>query len=307
MEKAGNKGEFSFERTDRIAGLVDRCAEEISARIGSLPALAIVLGSGFQQVTYAMRTLSEMSYDELPGFVCPQVEGHAGKLICGELGGVKAVLCSGRTHFYEGHPIDAVTFPIRVLARCGVKDLLLTNAAGGINARYKAGEFMAFTDHINFTGVNPLRGMPTDEGQCFVDLSDTYSTQLRSYLRAAGKIVSMQVHEGVYIGVSGPAYETPAEIRAFRKWGADAVGMSTVAEAIMARYCKMEVAGLSCITNAAAGLTATKLSHGEVLKAGKASGEKACKLLKAFALEYDKDSGMSRSGKNRSLSARERI
>src|SRR5436190_627732 len=187
MEKAGNKGEFSFERTDRIAGLVDRCAEEISARIGSLPALAIVLGSGFQQVTYAMRTLSEMSYDELPGFVCPQVEGHAGKLICGELGGVKAVLCSGRTHFYEGHPIDAVTFPIRVLARCGVKDLLLTNAAGGINARYKAGEFMALTDHINFTGVNPLRGMPTDEGQCFVDLSDTYSTQLRSYLRAAGK------------------------------------------------------------------------------------------------------------------------
>jgi purine-nucleoside phosphorylase len=161
--------------------------------------------------------------------------------------------------------------------------LLLTNAAGGINADYKPGDFMLLADHINFMGVNPLRGLPVEDGHCFVDLSDTYDLDLRrTFQRAAGE-TGVRLNDGVYIAVSGPTYETPAEIRAFRTLGADAVGMSTVPEAVMARYCGMKVAAISCITNSAAGLGGGKLSHAEVLQAGRANAANAGKLFKRFA------------------------
>jgi purine-nucleoside phosphorylase len=283
-QRERNRTELSRKKTDRTSELVERCARIISGRLRTVPSLGLVLGSGFQRVVSSMLPLWEMLYDELPGFECPGVPGHSGKLICAELGGVPVLVCSGRAHFYEGHEMDRVTFPVRVMAECGVKDLLLTNAAGGINPQFKTGDFMAFTDHINFTGENPLRGMR--EG--FVDLSETYSVTLRGCFKRAAKKAKLPLREGVYIGVSGPSYETPAEIRAFRSWGADAVGMSTVPEAVMARFCKMRVAGLSCITNAAAGMTDLKLTHEEVLSHGEEKSREACKLLKAFALEYDK-------------------
>ena len=241
--------------------------------------------------------LWEASYDELPGFAMTAVAGHAGKVIFGKLGEVPVLVCSGRAHYYEGHEIGRVTFAVRALAACGVKDLVLTNAAGGINLKYLPGEFMLLADHINFTGVNPLRGMPAENGRCFVDLSDTYSKRLGGYFKRAADTMGMRLHEGTYSSRCRPSYETPAEIRAFRSWGADAVGMSTVAEAIVGRYCGLEVAGLSCITNAASGMTDSKLSHTEVVRAGEASGEKACKLLEGFALEYENGRKMSRKGK----------
>lgn len=165
-----------------------------------------------------------------------------------------------------------------------MKELFLTNAAGGINPEYRPGDFMVISDHINFMGVNPLRELPVQDGRCFVDLTDAYNAESRALLRVAGREEALSLHEGVYIGVSGPTYETPAEIRAFRKWGADAVGMSTIPEVLMARYYGMKVAALSCITNCAAGLGAGKLSHAEVLEAGKANAAKAARLIRRFVL-----------------------
>jgi purine-nucleoside phosphorylase len=180
--------------------------------------------------------------------------------------------------------MEEVMFPIEVLAECGVRELLLTNAAGGINREYRPGDFMVFSDHINLLGVNPLRGMSVEDGKCFVDLSDAYCTGLRGELKAAARRVGVRMREGVYIGVPGPSYETPAEIRSFRKLGADAVGMSTIPEVLMARYCGMRVAAISCITNYASGIKKGKLSHKEVLRAGQSNASNAAKLLRAFAI-----------------------
>lgn len=179
--------------------------------------------------------------------------------------------------------MEQVMFPIEVLAGCGVRELLLTNAAGGINRGYRPGDFMLFSDHINLLGVNPLRGSPVEHGKCFVDLSDTYCTRLRRELKTAARSVRVRLEEGVYLGVSGPSYETPAEIRAFRKLGADAVGMSTIPEVLMARFSGMRVAAISCITNYAAGMREEKLSHKEVLLTGRSNATNAVRLLTAFA------------------------
>jgi inosine/guanosine/xanthosine phosphorylase family protein len=179
--------------------------------------------------------------------------------------------------------MEAVAFPVRVLAECGTRELLLTNAAGAINPRYKPGEFMMFSDHINFTGVNPLRGLPREGGRCFVDLSEAYDASMRDRLRSAARKQKVRLHEGVYLGVSGPTYETPAEIRAFRTLGADAVGMSTIPEVLMARYCGIKVAALSCLTNYAAGISGHSLSHDEVLAVGRQSARNATRLLAEFA------------------------
>ena len=181
--------------------------------------------------------------------------------------------------------MERVMFPVRALAAAGITELLLTNAAGGINSRYEPGDFMIFSDHINFTGVNPLRGLPRAEGKCFVDLTEVYSPELRAKLQSAARKEKITLHEGVYIGVSGPSYETPAEIRAFRTMGADAVGMSTIPEVLMARYCGLNVAAVSCITNHAAGTNKEPLSHQEVLNVGRKSAEKAVRLITAFARE----------------------
>jgi purine-nucleoside phosphorylase len=182
--------------------------------------------------------------------------------------------------------MQTVTFAVRVLAAMGIRSLLLTNAAGGINSRFKRGDFMQFSDHINFMGMNPLRGWTDGDGSRFVDLSHTYDAALNRLLKKAAEKAKARLHSGVYLAVSGPSYETPAEIRAFAKLGADAVGMSTVPETIVARQCGLNVAALSCITNLAAGRGRTTLSHGDVIATGKAVEKSAALLLESFAELY---------------------
>src|SRR5471032_940825 len=250
------------------------------------PTLAIVLGSGFHHVLTALRVDKKISYAKIPGFPKPTVSGHAGELYFGHLGKTPVIILSGRAHFYEGHEMERVTFATRTLAAFGIKDLLLTNAAGGINKNFRAGDFMVLTDHINFMGANPLHGAVIPGLPRFVDLTETYDKKLRELLFRAGKISKLKLQRGVYLAVSGPSYETPAEIRAFAKFGADAVGMSTVPEAIVARQCGLRVAGVSCITNLAAGIGSANLSHAEVLETGEKVKVLAAKLLKNFAEMY---------------------
>src|SRR5277367_4015500 len=225
------------------------------------PALAIVLGSGFHHALTELRVGKKISYAKIPGFPKPTVSGHAGELYFGHLGKTPVLVLSGRAHFYEGHEMERVTFATRALAAFGIKDLLLTNAAGGLNKNFRAGDFMVLTDHINFMGANPLRGAAIPGLPRFVDLTEAYDKKLRELLFRAGKISKLKLQRGIYLAVSGPSYETPAEIRVFAKLGADAVGMSTVPEAIVARQCGLRVAGISCITNLAAGISKENLSH----------------------------------------------
>jgi purine-nucleoside phosphorylase len=214
------------------------------------------------------------------------VAGHDGELRVGRLSGTPVFLLSGRAHFYEGHSMDKVTFAVRVLAACGISDLLLTNAAGGINRKFHKGEFMLVTDHINFMGVNPLRGLAERNLPRFVDLTQTYDAGLGGMVTAAARLEKISLQRGVYLAVCGPSYETPAEIRAFAKLGADAVGMSTVPEVIAARRCDIRLAVISCITNLAAGLGRGPVSHEEVLDTGHRVKTTGARLLKRFARIY---------------------
>ncbi len=276
------------------------------------PTLAVVLGSGFQSVLEAIEADAEIAYERLPGFPPVGVSGHAGRLVMGKLGGTPVMALSGRAHFYEGHAMTAVTHAVRVLAAYGIEDLVLTNAAGGVNRRFRRGDFMILTDHINFMGTNPLRGPALPRVPRFVDLSRAYDAGLAQLLRRAGRECGLHLRFGVYLAVCGPSYETPAEIAAFARLGADAVGMSTVPEAIVARQCGLRVAGLSCITNVAAGVGISPhffrgsgrghsgrrcrtdpgavagplLSHEEVLAAGVRAGRNAGRLLERFAVLY---------------------
>jgi purine-nucleoside phosphorylase len=250
------------------------------------PTLAIVLGSGFHHALTELRVAKKISYAKIPGFPKPTVSGHAGELYFGHLGKTPVLVLSGRAHFYEGHEMERVTFATRTLAAFGITDLLLTNAAGGLNKNFHAGDFMVLTDHINFMGDNPLRGAAIPGLPRFVDLTETYDKKLRELLFRAGKISKLKLQHGVYLAVSGPSYETPAEIRAFAKLGADAVGMSTVPEAIVARQCGLNVAAVSCITNLAAGISKGNLSHGEVLETAERVKKSGAQLIKNFAGLY---------------------
>jgi purine-nucleoside phosphorylase len=253
------------------------------------PTLAIVLGSGFHHVLTGLRVDKKISYARIPGFPGPTVSGHAGELYFGHLGKTPVMVLSGRAHFYEGHSMERVTFAVRALAAFGIRDLLLTNAAGGINRTFRAGDFMVLTDHINFMGTNPLRGPAVPGLMRFVDLTRVYDPKLSALLFRAGKRCHVAVRRGVYLAVSGPSYETPAEIRAFGWLGADAVGMSTVPEAMVARQCGLNVAAVSCITNLAAGISKESLSHTEVLETAGRVKTLAANLLKHFAGLYGKE------------------
>jgi purine-nucleoside phosphorylase len=233
-----------------------------------------------------LRVAKKISYAQIPGFPQPTVSGHAGELYFGHLGKTPVLVLSGRAHFYEGHEMERVTFATRTLAAFGVTDLLLTNAAGGLNRRFRAGDFMVLTDHINLMGANPLRGPAIKGLPRFVDLTEAYDKKLRELLFRAGKTCNLKLQRGVYLAVSGPSYETPAEIRAFAQLGADAVGMSTVPEAIVARQHGLRVAGISCITNLAAGISRDKLSHAEVLETADKVKVLAAQLLKEFSGLY---------------------
>jgi purine-nucleoside phosphorylase len=252
------------------------------------PKLAVVLGSGFHHVLAELRVTKKISYAKIPGFPKPTVSGHAGELFFGYLGKTPVMVLSGRAHFYEGHEMERVTFATKTLAAFGVTDLLLTNAAGGINKKFRAGDFMVLTDHINLMGANPLRGPAIAGLPRFVDLTEAYDKKLRGLLLRAGKISKQKLQSGVYLAVSGPSYETPVEIRAFATLGADAVGMSTVPETIAARQHGMRVAAVSCITNLAAGISKEKLSHTEVLETAERVKKSGAVLIKNFAEVYRK-------------------
>jgi len=228
--------------------------------------VGIVLGSGLGPFAEQLADSFGLDYREIPHWPASNVIGHAGRLIAGTVANRRVLALSGRVHFYEGHDLRTVTFAIRVLNRLGVRTLLLTNAAGGINTKFSEGALMVIDDHINLLGSNPLVG-PNDErfGFRFPDMTEVYSKRLRTIADATAKAIGQSIEHGVYIAVHGPSYETPAEIRAFRVLGADAVGMSTAPEAIVARHMKMEVLGISCISNMAAGVLPQPLHHDEVM------------------------------------------
>lgn len=264
--------------------------QQAAARIGKLcrlrPKLALVLGSGFHHVLTEVQVEARLAYGKIPGFPPTGVAGHSGEVLVGKLGGTPIIILSGRAHFYEGHAMEAVTFAMRTLVAFGIQDVVLTNAAGGINRNFHAGDFMVLTDHINLMGTNPLRGAAVPGLPRFVDLTRAYDDKLSAMLHRAGRVSGLKLKSGVYLAVSGPSYETPAEIRAFATLGADAVGMSTVPEAIVARQCGVRVAGISCITNLAAGRSKNPLSHAEVLETAEQSKHVAAKFLKTFATFY---------------------
>jgi len=249
---------------------------------GFKPEVALVVGSGLGGITKDIAKPLVIPYADIPHFPKPTVAGHAGQMIFGELGGKKLMVLSGRFHFYEGRELSEIIYPIHVVDSLGVKILIVTNAAGGINPQYKPGDLMIIEDHINFMGVNPLLGFANGNGIKFIDMTQAYSGRLREKLDAAAEKLQVPIWRGVYLATTGPSYETPAEVKAFAWIGADAVGMSTVPEVIMARYHGIEVTGLSCITNLAAGISSKKLSHEEVLEVGRSSQEKLAKLLTEF-------------------------
>jgi purine-nucleoside phosphorylase len=246
---------------------VEEAAAHLRRDLGSPPEIAVVLGSGLGAFAESLGDSTVVPYGEIPHWPASRVIGHAGKLSAGTAAGTRVLALSGRVHFYEGHDLGTVTFATRVLGRLGVKTLILTNAAGGINLRFGQGALMVIDDHINLLGTNPLIGPnETRFGLRFPDMSSIYSTRLRGLADAAARSSGLQVEHGVYIAVTGPSYETPAEIRAFRTLGADAVGMSTVPEAIVARHMGIEVLGISCISNMASGILPQPLTEEEVME-----------------------------------------
>jgi purine-nucleoside phosphorylase len=262
---------------------VEHAAAELGRRLGAVPPVAIVLGSGLGAFADRLTDAVVVPYGDLPGWPQPTVSGHAGRLVCGEVAGTRILALSGRVHLYEGRSAGEVTFAIRALARAGVRDLVLTNAAGGINSGLGRGTLMIIDDHINQTGVNPLVG-PNDArfGPRFPDMSEVYSRRLRAIADAGARSCGVDVAHGVYVAVSGPSYETPAEIRAFRLLGGDAVGMSTVPEAIVARHMGLEVLAISCIANPAAGLGDATLSEQDVLDTAAGAQSAFGRLLEAI-------------------------
>ena len=246
---------------------VKEAADAVRARVPELPRIAIVLGSGLGDFANGVGDAVSIPYGDLPHWPTSNVIGHAGTLVVGTVKGRKVAALSGRCHAYEGHDLRTVTFAVRVLGLLGVKTLILTNAAGGVNTGFAAGALMVIDDHINLTGDNPLVGANDDRfGARFPDMSEVYSTRLRTMADQAGKALGVPPPHGVYAALLGPSYETPAEIRYLRMIGADAVGMSTVPEAIVARHMGLEVLGISCITNMAAGVLPQPLDHREVME-----------------------------------------
>ena len=230
------------------------------------PEVGVILGSGLGNVVDAVEAEASIGYGDIPGARASTVLGHQGRLILGRAGAVPVAIMQGRVHFYEGYEMDEVMFLARVLGRLGIRKMIVTNAAGGINTSFKPGDLMLISDHINFMGVNPLRGPNVEElGVRFPDMSDAYAEALREVAKDVAGKMSLSVQEGVYLALSGPTYETPAEIRAFRTLGADAVGMSTAPEVIAASHMQIPVLGISCITNMAAGILKQKLTHQEVM------------------------------------------
>ncbi len=247
----------------------EHAARIVRARVNQEPRVAVVLGSGLGGFADDFEEAVAVPYEEIPGFVRSTAQGHAGRLVVGKVDQVPILAMQGRVHYYEGYTLEEVTFPIRTFKLLGIKTIVLTNAAGGINVQLSQGALMVISDHLNLMGVNPLRG-PNDErfGPRFPDMSAVYSPALQEIVIEESRAMGLEVRRGIYAALSGPNYETPAEIHLLRNCGADAVGMSTVPEAIVARQMDMEVLGISCITNMAAGISDEPINHDEVMETG---------------------------------------
>ena len=259
---ATQKSSTLYERAQAAARL-------IRTRTDAVVPVAIVLGSGLGAFAGDLTEATEIRYDEIPGFARSTVEGHAGRLVIGQVGGVTVAAMQGRFHFYEGYSLEEVTFPIRVLKLLGVRTLVLTNAAGTLKIEFTPGSLMVISDHLNLLGDNPLRGENDERfGPRFPDLTSVYARRLQDIVIAEADGMGLEVRRGIYAALAGPSYETPAEIHMLRGLGADVVGMSTVPEAIVARHMDMQVVGISCITNLAAGVSDKPIDHSQVMAIG---------------------------------------
>ena len=242
-------------------------ADFIRSRLPDTPQIGLILGSGLGDYANTLDDMLRIPYSDIPNFPVPTVPGHSGAMVYGRKAGIPVLILQGRIHYYEGLSQQEITLPVRVLAALGIKTLVLTNACGGVNLDFHPGDLMLISDHINFSGANPLIGANLDAfGPRFPDMSDLYTASVRKAIREKSAEAGIALREGVYAMYSGPNYETPAEIRMFRILGADTVGMSTVPEALVAGQCGMQVVGISCITNMAAGVLPVKLSHAEVME-----------------------------------------
>ena len=261
------QGDFIY--MSQLLSNVEETISYIHSKTEYRPEIAVVLGSGLSQFTERLEQVTEIAYQDLPHWNICTAPGHYNRLLFGMLGGKQVMCLQGRLHYYEGYPMADVVYPIRVMAKLGIKKLILTNAAGGINTAFSPGDLMLITDHINFLGCNPLMG-PNEEdfGIRFNDMSYAYHPDLRRIAQETAAELGQNLQEGVYVATTGPSYETPAEIRMFRQWGASAVGMSTVPETIVANHCGIQVMGISCITNMAAGVLDQPLTEEEVLETG---------------------------------------
>jgi purine-nucleoside phosphorylase len=258
----------------------EAAAAAIRAAGAEPPRVAVVLGSGLNELADRLPAGVTIPYERIPHFPRPTVAGHHGRAIAGRLHGLPVLMLQGRFHYYEGHDLETVTFPIRVMQRLGVSALILTAATGGIRGDLRPGDLVVLSDHLNLLGVNPLRGLNDERlGTRFPDMTGVYSARLRETAREEAERLGIRLAEGVYGCVSGPCYETPAEIRMMRTLGADVIGMSTVPEAIVARHAGIEVLGIALVSNAAAGVLGTPITHEEVLEAGRRAAPMLAALI----------------------------
>lgn len=265
---------------DKVSEKVCRCCECIQKKTDFKPQLAIVLGSGLGAFADSVEKQASVNYCEVENLAVPAVSGHKGRFVFGEIEGIKVVVAQGRVHYYEGYSMQDVVLPVRIMRMLGAKALILTNAAGGINETYAPGDFMLLKGHISSLVPSPLIGENADLlGERFPDMSEVYDSELRGCIKAAAKSEKIDIHEGVYIQTGGPNYETPEEIKMFKAWGADAVGMSTACEAIAAKHAGMKVCAVSCISNMAAGISKSPLSHAEVKQMADMASDSFKRLL----------------------------
>jgi len=273
--------------SDDLYERVEETTDRLRRQIDHTPEVAMILGSGLGALADEIENPKVLDYTEIPHFPISDVEGHAGELVFGDFAGSRAVVMSGRAHYYEGWSLEEVTFPVRSFGALGVDRMLVTNSAGGANPDFEPADLMLITDHLNLMGANPLRG-PNDErlGPRFPDMSDAYSEDLRERAERAATELEVDLRKGVYAGMPGPSYETPAEIRMIRQLGGDAVGMSTVPEVVVANHAGLEVLGISCITNKAAGLQES-LDHREVEEVAGRAREKFARLVRGIIRQFD--------------------
>ena len=263
--------------------LIEALAAAVRTRTSLVPEVGIVLGSGLGGLADDLEDTVAIAFDDLPGWPAATAPGHAGRLLLGRLGGRVVVLLQGRFHLYEGNHPGLVVQPVLLFRRLGASVVVLTNAAGGLDPSFGPGTLMVMRDHINLTGMNPLMGRNADGlGERFPDLTDAWSPRLRAGLHAAGQAEGVPLAEGIYVGLTGPNYETPAEVRMLAAMGGHAVGMSTVLECIAARWVGLEVCGVSLVTNAGAGYSGEPLTHAEVMEAGAAAGPRLARVIRRF-------------------------